>query len=392
MAARCAAAADALRPGDLSEVAREVYRLSLESWGARGAVTLIGGDPALLEAQRRLARFAASEAPILLTGETGTGKELFARSVYLLGSRRGKPFVRVNCAQYHDGNLMASELFGHKKGSFTGAVADHRGLFEEASGGVIFLDEIGELSLPAQAMLLRALSEGEIVPVGCSAVRYVDVRVIAATSRDLMPMVQAGTFREDLFYRLRHFWIRVPALRDRGSDWELIARHSLALLAARTGTTRPLSPEAVRLLRSYPWPGNVREVKSVMDMGFHLAESGEIAPPDLAPALEWGGGVYACASGGAAVAVASGIAEGALERMKAGESFWEVVREPFMDREISRADVRRVLELALAESRGSYKRMLRRIGVEQRDYLKFMDFLRHHRLKPETPLHRHATV
>ncbi|HEX2205375.1 MAG TPA: sigma 54-interacting transcriptional regulator [Longimicrobium sp.] len=368
----------------LSELAQRIRERSVESWGPARAVNLIGRDAALLEAQNRLLRFTTSDAPILLTGETGTGKELFARSVYLLGARRGKPFVRVNCAQYHDGNLMASELFGHKKGSFTGAVADHRGLFEEANGGVIFLDEIGELSLPAQAMLLRALGEGEIVPVGGTAVRYVDVRVIAATSRDLQPMVAAGAFREDLFYRLRHFWIRVPALRERGRDWELIAAHHLATVGDRAGVQKRLTGEAMGRLRDYPWPGNVRELKSLMDMGFHLCEGDEIGAADLAQALEpWSaGGVHAHAAG--AAAPAHDAARAIYERMvREGESFWAAVREPFMERELSRADVRRIVEMGLAESHGCYKRLLRRIGVEQDDYLKFMDFLRHHRLKPE---------
>jgi transcriptional regulator with GAF, ATPase, and Fis domain len=381
----------------LSDLAQRVRERSVESWGSARAVTLIGRDCALMESQRKLERFAASEAPILLTGETGTGKELFARALYLLGPRRGRPFIRVNCAQYHDGNLMASELFGHKKGSFTGAVSDHRGLFEEAGGGVVFLDEIGELTPPAQAMLLRALSEGEIVPVGGSAVRYVDVRVIAATSRDLRPMVEAGTFREDLFYRLRYFWIHVPALRERGGDWELIAGHCLAGLACH-GTCKTLAADALDVLGCYHWPGNVRELKGLIDMGFHLAEGREITAGELVPALEHGGTARhlpldipisrAAAGGEAQVHAPSPAARGAAgslyERMtQGGESFWDVVREPFMEREISRADVRAVLQRGLADTGGSYKRLLRRIGVDASDYLKFMDFLRHHRLKPE---------
>jgi DNA-binding NtrC family response regulator len=372
--------------GALSELAQEVRRRSVESWGPARAVTLMGRDSTLLQAQRMLQRFAGCAAPILLTGETGTGKELFARSLYLLGKRRGKPFVRVNCAQYHDGGLMASELFGHKKGSFTGATADHRGLFEEANGGIIFLDEIGELSLPAQAMLLRALGEGEIVPVGGTVVKYVDVRVVAATSRDLKPMVEAGTFREDLFYRLRYFWVRVPALRERGCDWELIADHCLAGLSDEAGVQRRLSRDARAVLRDYHWPGNVRELKSVMDMGFHLSDNGEVSSVDLAPALEWwnGCGTSHCLVNGNGRHAATDAATTAYERMVVrGESFWSAVREPFLERELSRADVRAIIQRGLAESNGSYKRLLRRIGIPFTEYLRFMDFLRHHRLKPE---------
>ena len=394
-----ALASRALRPGDLSEVAARIHRRSVERWGAAGAVIVIGRHAALVEAQGRLQRFAASDAPVLLTGETGTGKELFARSLYLMGARCGKPFVRVNCAQFHDGNLMASELFGHRKGSFTGAVADHRGLFEEANGGVIFLDEIGELSLPAQAMLLRALSEGEIVPVGGTAVRQVDVRVIAATSRDLAPMIAAGAFREDLFYRLRHLWIRVPALRERGGDWEIIARHYLAVLGALAGSARTLSPAAHAVLRGYAWPGNVRELCSLMDMGFHLCDGAEIGAQDLAEALEpctvcgalpppptfpaLAAGPSVAPDGGADAHVRRRAAE-AWERMTTGgESFWTVVREPFIEHDLTRAEVRAVLRIGLSQSGGCYKRLLGRVGVDAADYQKFMDFLRHHRLKPE---------
>jgi DNA-binding NtrC family response regulator len=388
----------ALCPGDLSEVAARIHRSSLERWGSPGAVILIGRDPVLVDAQVRLARFAASDAPVLLTGETGTGKELFARSLYLLGARFGKPFVRVNCAQFHNGNLMASELFGHKKGSFTGAVADHRGLFEEADGGVIFLDEVGELSLPAQAMLLRVLGEGEIVPVGGSSVRRVDVRVVAATSRDLWPMITAGTFREDLFYRLRYLWVHVPALRDRGSDWELIARHHLAVLGDRTRSAKVFSPAGLSMLAGHRWPGNVRELCSLIDMAFCLCDGAEIGARDLADVMKPCGGMplgQQHAPGVANDAGAEGYPHGngrgaaghivteTWERMAKGESFWEVVREPFIEHDLSRMDVRAILQHGLSESGGSYKRLLSRIGVAPVDYHKFMDFLRHHRLKPK---------
>ena len=168
----------------------------------------------------------------------------------------------MNCAQYHDGQLLASELFGHRKGAFTGAIADHRGVFEEADGGVVFLDEVGELCVPAQAMLLRALGEGEILPVGATQSKRVNVRVIAATSRDLRPMIEAGRFREDLYYRLRHLHVRVPALRERGDDWRLVLELLRAQLAARRGSRKRFSDAALNGWARYAWPGNVRELRS----------------------------------------------------------------------------------------------------------------------------------
>jgi transcriptional regulator with GAF, ATPase, and Fis domain len=372
---------------DQSELARSVEELSVRHWGRKEAVKLIGVDPCLLEAQEKIQRFARSESPVLITGETGTGKELFAKALYLLGPRAGRPFLRINCAQYNDGNLIASELFGHKKGSFTGAIGDHRGIFEEANGGVVFLDEIGELTPGAQAMLLRTLGEGEVVPVGGSCVRRVDVRVIAATSRDLRPMVKAGTFRADLFYRLRYLWLHVPALRERGDDWELLTGHYLGLLNSRWSNRKRLSPSASETLRTYHWPGNVRELRSLVDMGFHLADGEVIQPREFADALEPSGEghSYSVANGnGNGAAHANGTVEACYERMvRGGESFWLVVHTPFLDRELSRGEVRQIVARGLRQTNGSYKRLLKLLGLQAEDYLKFMDFLRHHRLKPE---------
>jgi transcriptional regulator with GAF, ATPase, and Fis domain len=362
-----------------SQLARTVQELSVEQWGWKNAVTMVGLDDRLLDAQQKVLRFARSESPVLITGETGTGKELFAKALYLLGPRAGKPFLRINCAQYNDGNLIASELFGHKKGSFTGAVSDHRGLFEEANGGVVFLDEIGELTPGAQAMLLRTLGEGEVVPVGGSCVRKVDVRVIAATSRDLRPMVQAGTFRADLFYRLRYLWVHVPCLRERGADWDLLLRHYLEGLNVRWSTRKEFCAEALERLGLYHWPGNVRELRSLVDMGFHLAEGPTIRPGQFVEVLDPG-----AAAGTAEAARPAATVDVYLERMtNGGENFWMVVHAPFLDRELSRSEVRQIVARGLRQTNGSYKRLVRLLGLRQDDYLKFMDFLRHHRLKPE---------
>lgn len=359
------------------EIARRLSRLADDHWGPRKPTVVIGRHERLRIALERAVRLGSADNPVLLTGETGTGKELFARAIYLFSTRAQRPFLCVNCAQYQDGQLIASELFGHRRGSFTGAVNDHRGVFEDANGGTVFLDEVGELSTHAQAMLLRTLSEGEIVPVGGTRAIPVDVRVIAATSRDLGEMVRAGSFRADLMYRLRYLHVHVPPVRDRGDDWELIAAYYLAGLSWAAGARKTLGADARNVLSEHPWPGNVREIRSVIDTGFYLSDSDVIHARDLGEALE-------IVSRREQLAKIPLIRDGALERMATGqESFWEAVHRPFMDRELSRADARDIVLQGLERTRGSYKRLLGLFGVAEADYLKFMDFLRHQRLKPD---------
>lgn len=372
-----------------SDFARHVRLLSADLWGQPNAVWLIGRHGRFLAAQEQALRFAQPDVPVLILGETGTGKELFARALYLLGPRRGRPFLSVNCAQYRDNQLIASELFGHRKGSFTGAQADHRGVFEEADGGVVFLDEVGELSLAAQAMLLRVLGEGEIVRVGDSRPRRVDVRVVAATNRDLRAMVARGEFREDLFYRLGFLQLSVPSLRDRGDDWRLLAEHALARLNARTGAARALSVRSAAVLAAYEWPGNVRELQGLMEMVHCLSADREAIEPWLFTERLGGGRTAAPAPSGEAEARldAAGAPDSAfslLSRIASGEGdFWSLVHAPFLDREMNRAEARAVVAEGLRRSRWSYKGALVHWGLASDDYLRLMDFLRHHRLKPE---------
>ena len=364
----------------LTPPASRVSQLSEAAWGRDGIIRMVGVSPAFAEAQVRLGRFARSERPVLIEGESGVGKELFARACYLLSPRTGRPFLSVNCAQFVDENMLISELFGHKKGAFTGASAGRKGLFEEADGGVLFLDEVGELTPRAQAALLRAIGVGEVVRLGESQSRRVDVRVVAATNCDLRAMVTNGAFREDLYYRLAPLRLRVPALRERGEDWRLIAEAYLAQLCRQTGVTRSLGESAVRTLATYPWPGNVREVRGLLDMANCLCTGESIEASDIEPELRSHTGEL----DDDALALAAGGTGDPLTLMSRGEaSFWSVVRDPYLDREMNRSEVRQIVERGLRESGGSYKRALRAFGIPNSEYLKFMDFLRHHRLKPD---------
>jgi len=225
---------------------------------------MVGRSPAMLALFAALAKVAPTESTVLITGETGTGKELAAKAVHQQSARHGGPFVAVDCGALSEG-LLESELFGHVKGAFTGALRDKPGLFEAASGGTIFLDEIGGVSFALQQRLLRVLQEREATRVGATRPTRVDVRVIAATNRELRAEVRAGRFREDLFYRLNVFPVVLPPLRERRSDIPLLVEHALARAGPRATAVGCCSPFATRLLRAYDWPGNVRELFAVVE-------------------------------------------------------------------------------------------------------------------------------
>jgi transcriptional regulator with GAF, ATPase, and Fis domain len=273
------------REAELEQAARELRKVR-EGRDLRGNyASIIGTGRAMTELLRLVDRVAQSDVPTLITGESGTGKELIARALSENGPRAGRPFVAENCAAVPEG-LLESTLFGHVRGAFTGAHKPRAGLFEVAHGGTLLLDEVGEMSLPMQAKLLRVLQSGEIRPLGSERSRQVDVRVICATHRDLEEMVQKGTFREDLFYRLNVIHLRVPALRERPEDILPLAEHFLRLHAR--GQDRAFSPAVRARLRAFAWPGNVRqlenEVRRLVVLGDTLISSADLSL-ELLPAL-----------------------------------------------------------------------------------------------------------
>ena len=254
----------------------ELSRIKHSRTGTLGFADIITKSANMHAVIRIAEKAAASTIPVLVAGKSGVGKELIARAIHGSGERRARPFIAVNCGAMPE-NLVESILFGHEKGSFTGATERHVGKFVEASGGTLFLDEVGELPAPAQVKLLRAIAEGEVEPVGARKAVKVDVRLMSASNRDLIADVKAGRFREDLFYRLHVFPITVPPLREHAADIPALARHFLARFAAEEGKRiRIVTPEALRVLAAYHWPGNIRQLENAVFRAVVLAESDAI--------------------------------------------------------------------------------------------------------------------
>ena len=257
---------------------------------------IITANEQMMRILRRVKRVANSKLTVLILGDSGTGKELVARAVHRHSPRRNRAYRAINCAGLNE-NLLESELFGHVKGAFTGAIADRKGLFEVVDGGTLFLDEVGDMPMSMQAKLLRTLENGEIMPVGANEIRHVDVRVVAATRRDIRGMVEKGEFRDDLFYRLNQVMIRLPPLRERREDVPLLVEHFLKLACEVHGKKiESIAPEVVRKLTSHQWLGNARELRSVIeamvveangprltleDLPEHIRGSTEIVPAGL---------------------------------------------------------------------------------------------------------------
>jgi transcriptional regulator with PAS, ATPase and Fis domain len=372
--------------------------------------TLVGNSAVLAELKDEVARVAQSDAKVLITGESGTGKELVARAIHMQGARSHRAFVPVNCAGLTE-TLLESELFGYVKGSFTGAHRDRPGKLETADQGSIFLDEIGEMTPRMQGLLLRFLETGELQKVGSDRIdRVVNVRVIAATNRNLAEMVGKGEFREDLFYRINVIHVMTPPLRSRRDDIPLLVDHFLARFAARAnghgnghanangnghgnghgngngngngGTavakvarTITMSPEVMPIFTQYHWPGNVRELENVMERlvvtGKHDVVSISDLPVELRTQLH--------RAPQAMRERRRTIADELYRRVVTeGESFWTAVYPLYMQREITKTNVREIVRRGLQEARGNYKIVARMFNLRDDDYKRFLNFLRKH--------------
>jgi DNA-binding NtrC family response regulator len=342
---------------------------------------MLGTSAAMRAIEQEIDVAAACTAKVLITGESGVGKELVARLIYQGSAHRASKFVPINCAGLPD-SLLESELFGHVRGSFTGAFRDKKGWLEAAHGGTIFLDEVGEMSLRMQAMLLRFLETGEIQRVGSDrALPPLDVRVIAATHRNLAECVKERTFREDLYYRLNVVHIDVPPLRARRGDIPVLLNHFLSTFSAAHRLPVPdVAVDALQRLAGYDWPGNVRELKNVAERLVVGARSGRVEtgtlPSDVSSRGSQNGKPSNANATASSPANRSALQQRLDRLMKERVSFWSEVHEPFMNHDITREDVRQLVREGLAHTRGNYKMLVRAFNMDPRDYKRFLSFLR----------------
>jgi DNA-binding NtrC family response regulator len=347
-------------------------------------IQMIGASRAISGLRTEIEQIAHTDAKVLITGESGSGKEVVARLIHASSARARLPFVPVNCAGIPE-TLLESALFGHLRGSFTGAYRDRPGKLEIADHGVILLDEIGEMTPRMQALLLRFLESGEIQKIGVKNVATVtDVRVITATSRDLEQLLAAGQFREDLFYRINVIHIVVPPVRERRDDIPLLINHFIraAVNRRRTGgrrlngghrpVVRSLSPAAMAALMEYHWPGNVRQIQNVVQRLIVTCRR-EVAQVEDLP-LQVRLPNRTCAS-----AKPPNVADELYRRLvEEGESFWNVVYPLYMNRDITRTNLRELVHKALEETCGKYKTVLGLFNMPPNDYKRFLEFLRKH--------------
>ena len=345
---------------------------------------LIGVSARIAELRSEIENIALSDAKVLITGESGSGKEVVARQIHAHSSRASKPFVASNCAGIPE-SLLESELFGHVKGSFTGAFRDRSGRLEMAAGGTMFLDEIGEMSLRMQGSLLRFLETGEIEKVGAERVTRVEsVRVISATNRKLRDRIAEGLFREDLYYRLDVISVIVPPLCEHPEDIPVLVDHFVREAVEHLANQQNgpqlhvpvISPEVMSALIAYPWPGNVRELQNVVERLMVVSRSGVIEVKHLPPNTRAAGSLPHIAHLPEARPT---IADDLFNQLVIDRKpFWTTVYAMYMRRDIARKDMRDLVHRGLEEARGNYRILLRLFNMESRDYKRFLNFLRKH--------------
>ena len=337
---------------------------------------LVGTSSVMADLRAEIQLVAACDAKVLISGKSGVGKELVAQALHKCSPRSRRPFVPMNCAGIPE-TLLESELFGHVRGSFTGAHRDRPGKLEMADQGTVFLDEIGEMTLRMQGLLLRFLETGEIQKVGSDVLaRTVNVRVIAATNRDLRDMISEGQFREDLYYRLNVVNLVIPPLRERKSDVPILVEHFLRRLTANgLSTLRRVSPEAMEVMKEYAWPGNVRELMNVLER-MSVSVRGEVAHVEHLPSEVKASATTAPRPRRERRRT---VADQLYARLtKDNESFWTVVYPMYMNREITKNHMRGLVEKGLTEAKGNYKIVTRLFNMEAGDYKRFLNFLRKH--------------
>jgi transcriptional regulator with PAS, ATPase and Fis domain len=339
------------------------------------AYELIGRSTTIRDLEQEIAYAAVTDAKVLITGESGVGKEVVARLIHQRSRRAHAPLVAINCAGLPD-TLLETELFGHVRGSFTDAYRDKKGLLETAHGGTVFMDEMGEMSLRMQAVLLRFLETGEVQRVGSDrAHTTADVRIVAATNRDLPKAIREQVFREDLYYRINVVHLVIAPLRDRRDDIEPLLDYYMRRYAVAHGIACPtLTPAALAYLQSHNWPGNVRELKNLVERVVVRTRTGVIDVRDLPADLLNGRQAAA-----AVVAVPAGptVAQRLYDEMVRNSGcFWSVVHEPFMARDITREDLRQLVLRGLERTQGNYKSLVRLFNMPPQDYKRFLNFLR----------------
>jgi transcriptional regulator with PAS, ATPase and Fis domain len=338
---------------------------------------LVGTSPLIEELRQEVMRVARSDAKVLITGESGVGKEVVARAIHAEGPRQNNDFVAVNCAGLPE-TLLESELFGHVKGSFTGAYRDKPGKLEMAHQGTVFMDEVGEMTLRMQGLLLRFLETGELQKVGSErSGSVVNVRVIAATNRNLRHLIDQGQFREDLYYRLNVIHLAIPPLRDRRADIPALIEHFLDRFSQKRAMSRHVTfaPEATQVLTTYSWPGNVRELENVIERLLVTAPGDVVTVRDLPLELQSPRNLSLRPKHERRRTVADDLYKKLVEDR---ESFWTAVYPLYMQREITRGNMRDLVRKGLENARGNYKIVAKLFNMEQRDYKRFLNFLRKH--------------